>query len=120
MENTEILDYEREKYKEAVWVNKQNITVYKARVSGPDYFEKGVHRLIENIQDDYDIDEVSFSFEGHPDDLDSEPLKHAFVSWQIEGQRLQKSKVHFAQVDDEYEITLAITNIPKAQADAGL
>jgi len=102
-ENTEILDYDREKYKEAVWVSKQNITVYKARVSGPEYIEKGVYRLIENIQDDYAIDEITF-----------EPgSEHPYISWQVDGQRLQKSNVHFAQVDDEIEISIAITNVQK-------
>jgi hypothetical protein len=105
METTPIQNYDAEKHKETVWVSVQNVTVFKGRVSSDEFVEKAVHKLIELIQDEYGIEEINF------EETDNGPV----ISWQLEGQRLQRSKVLIQEVDGcEYEVTIAIHNIKKA------
>jgi|GEM_PF-6996922 hypothetical protein len=108
-ESLQVKDYDPEKYKSAVWVNVQNINVFAARVSGEDYVEKGIYRLIEIIMDTYKIDEIDFEpGNGNP-----------FIAWEIEGRR-QKSKVIYTEVDNEIEISIAIKNVGAAERNAKL
>jgi hypothetical protein len=99
------VEYDAAKYKDAVWLSRDSVTVFHALVQSPEVIDKAITTL---------VSEIAKQYSKKPEDINvNKENSEQFYLWWVseDGLRKQKSEILIYEVGTEIQLSIAVKNL---------
>ncbi|HEY4876654.1 MAG TPA: hypothetical protein VIH86_13840 [Puia sp.] len=103
MEDLQI-ETDKEKYKNAIWESRDEVTVFHALISSPELIDKAIERLTTTIAEKYNLQVADIN-------VNRDNPEQFYIWWVTEdGLRKQKSEILIYEVGEEIQLSVSVKN----------